>query len=86
MMDLTLNHLLYYLIKKIRRNIESFVDNTFVVSTTSGWMNNDCFAIYALHFWTFLIHYRLKLLQKLRDETALFIVDGHSSRENYFAN
>lgn len=72
--------------KKTRRNIENFIDSTFVVSTASGWMNKDCFVIYALYFCSFLSHYRLKLPHELRDEPVLLIVDGHSSRENYLAN
>ena len=72
--------------KKTRRNIENFVDNIFTVSTTSGWMNKDCFVVYVLYFCSLLTHYRLKLPQQLRDEPVLLIVDGHNSRDNYLAN
>lgn len=41
--------------KKTRRNIENFIDSTFVVSTTSGWMNKDCFVIYAFILLFFFI-------------------------------
>lgn len=60
--------------KKTAKNIESFIDNTFVVSTVSGWMNKDCFIIYALYFYAFITHYRMKLPRNLRDEPILLIV------------
>lgn len=63
--------------KKTTKNIESFIENTFVVSTASGLMNKDCFIICALYFYAFITHYRMKLPKKLRDEPILLIVDGH---------
>ena len=72
--------------KKTRKNIENLIDNTFIVSTYSGWMNKDCFVIYVLYFCSYVTHYRLTLPQQLRDEPILLIVDGHLSRENYLAN
>ena len=60
--------------KKTAKNIESFVDNTFVVSTASGWMNKDYFIIYALYFCAFITHYRMILPRNLRDEPILLIV------------
>lgn len=70
--------------KKSWRNIESLQDY-FLTSSISGYMNKRLFTIYSLFLCSQLQLYRLKLSPDIRDEPILLILDGHGSRINYTA-
>ena len=51
------------------------------VSSPSGWMCRDLFLVWTLHFINWLSLYRQTLPATIRNNRALIILDGHSSRE-----
>lgn len=78
--------LILLLNKKTTRNIESLIDECFLASTESGWINKDPFVLYSILFCIQITHYPLNLPLSIRNEPILLIVDGHPSRRNYLAN
>ena len=50
-------------------------------SSPSGWMCRDIFFLWTIHFINWLSLYRQTLPATIRDQRALIILDGHSSRE-----
>ena len=71
--------------KKTLRNLENLESRVFLCSTTSGWMNAECFFIYSIHLIREISLYRISLPSNIRDESILLILDGHISRCNFYA-
>ena len=72
------------LLDKCPEEIQTFIDlgQIWAVSTESGWENRDSFLIWTINFINWLSNYRLTLDTSIRDQRALLIIDGHTSREN----
>ena len=74
-------------LKKIPSELESLVHSSkaWIASTNNGWMDRNSFLMYALHFIAWLSCYREGLPSRIKDHSALLILDGHRSRENPLA-
>lgn len=70
--------------KKTLRNLES-IEDAFLTSSVSGYMNKRLFIIYALFMCSQIQMYRMTLSPALREEPILLILDGHGSRINFTA-
>lgn len=71
--------------KKTKRGIEHHLIDTTITSSSSGWMNKRIFMLYCIDIVAQIQLYRLTLPEDLRNENFLLIVDGHSSRMNFYA-
>lgn len=58
-----------------------FAQLIWVGSSTNGYMTRDLFLLWTINFINWLSHYRLGLPSHIRDERALLLLDGHTSRE-----
>lgn len=66
--------------KEIVNNVK--YGQTFCCSTDSGWQNCNSFILYTINFINWLSSYRLTLDSSIRNNKAVLILDGHTSREN----
>ena len=71
-------------LEKCPDEIEKYIilNQIWSVSTESGWQNRDSFLIWCINFINWLSNYRLTLDSSIRNQKALLILDGHTSREN----
>ena len=63
----------------------TLTNQLWLASTPNGYMNRDGFLLWSLHFITWLSCFRTTLPESLREQSALLILDGHTSRENPIA-
>lgn len=66
--------------------LEAFIDEFHFASTVSGWMNRDIFYLWTILFICEVAVYRLTLPEEIRYKQIILLVDGHSSRGNYYAS
>lgn len=71
-------------LKNCPEEIQKYINlgQIWCVSTDSGWQNRDSFLIWCINFINWLSSYRLTLYTTIREQKALLIIDGHTSREN----
>ena len=70
--------------KRTIKGLEEFTPNYHIASSLSGWMNKKIFTFWALCFLSEIMRYRLDLPENLKEERILLILDGHTSRANFF--
>lgn len=71
--------------KKTLRSLEDFQDYAYFASSNAGWMTKNIFVYFCVLLICQLSHYHLTLPDELKNERFLLIVDGHKSRDNFFA-
>ena len=63
----------------------NITDEVWLGSTTSGYMTKDMFVYWVICFINWLSKFRCTLPPEIRENEALIILDGHTSRENPLA-
>lgn len=71
--------------KKTMRGLTDFTSNAIFASSSAGWMTKNLFVLYAILIVCQVSHYRLTLLEDIRQDRLLLLVDGHPSRYNFKA-
>lgn len=71
--------------KKTLRYLKEFEDQCYFMSTTSGWMTKKCFLYYTLLLISQISIYRLSLNSKIRNDSILLILDGHTSHISFLS-
>ena len=70
-------------LKKCPSELKEFVDSglMYLASSPSGWQTRDTFLFWALCLINEFSFYRKTLAEEYRNQKALLIMDGHTSRE-----
>ena len=74
-------------LKNLPAELSEFADigDVTFCSSKSGWQTKETFLMWVICFINDVSVYRQDLPEEIRDQEALLIIDGHSSRENPFA-
>ena len=70
--------------KKTLGELKELEGLAYFASSNSGWINRDLFTYWGLIFLAEISLYRLTLPSHLRNKRILLLLDGHTSRVNYF--
>ena len=74
-------------IKNLPQELREFAErgDSVFASNSSGWETRETFLLWTICFINELSVYRQDLPAEIRNNEALLIIDGHSSRENAYA-